>query len=102
MDNKVCDFEVLASYNSGRIERRAVMKATTCEEAAVQAIVTRALPLDVRGGLVFWNREIQRLSNKEIPEVVFSGNDEVILAWGDDNNAQTLLLVVREIASAIE
>ena len=103
MEKTLYNFEVVASYFNGTVTKKAVVTAETREEAAMQAVITHALPIDhIKGaGPICWNdfhRQMQRSANKTAwPQIVSSDGDEVILAWGDEDSAQTLLLVARAI-----
>lgn len=102
MERKTQDFEVVASYLGGAVEKRSVVTAETREEAAMQAVIVHALPIDyIKGvGHIYWNdsrRGIQRSTSKDAwPKVVSLDGDEVILAWGNEDSARTLLVSVRE------
>lgn len=103
MPNTEKTFEVTASYFRGRVDKRAVVTAKSREAAAVRAVVTQAIPVDYRTdiGPIYgtdFNRQMRRLSSKSPwPEIVSSDAGGVILAWGDDDNAQTLFLSVLEV-----
>ncbi len=89
-------YRVTAFYERPELERNAVVKAESAEQAMVKAVLERKVPVgfgrDEYGWIqpVYWKAEMG--GPRRWPRIV--GKDR--LAWGDENAPQSLRFAVEE------
>jgi hypothetical protein len=75
------------------------LEAADVESAAIQAVIRRALPVEFRNDEpMFWWEEDDPYPGTEVGSVSVkdAGVSEVILTFGDEDSAKTLMLYVSE------
>lgn len=100
----VSRFRVSASLFSGTVDQPATIEACNPVHAARIAIQRRKIPIEIlrtRSGTqaVYWSPDF--FPRQPCPEVVRvssrSGHVEVLLGWGDANDAGSILLIVQHL-----